>query len=456
MAHDMTRNMKEMAQDMTQTMTSQKAMKPPVNILNLPPELLDLILSFSASSAWTSLRLTCRHLYTRTLDTFARRFFHEVKTDLSEAHLVRLECLAKNAFFAPYVHCLQIKHSQATPHDKLQHLRLIRLPTGSGDRNLVNPGVPQLHDILQSFPNCSSFHFNVFMQGNGDPQEIEGLMPLTWGMIRIISIMHTLQPPSTELDIQCLFDDRGQDIQYLNGLELLLLVPLESVTVWGNVQHTSIGFASVNRPLQRHVFVDYAIKPRSLVLDAHFRAEGQTLTNWLLCTRPRLHLERLCLTRSHARTRVPIHPDHLRTLLSLHSPTLQELELSWLTGRVGEWIPILKFLAAAEFPELNYVLFKFLGESQAQIVQFPGLAEDPTVDGFPEEKIVVRSYHIPADSVSYRGLKCTLPSKRSQTLRGIDAFLGSICLKHLAARLRVLIEARVVVNGSLIKLIHLL
>lgn len=292
------------------------------------------------------------------------------------------------------------------------------------------------------------------MQGNGALRAKESLTPLTWGMILIISIMYTLQRNITELDIQCLFDDRGLDIQYLNGLELLLLVPLESVTVWGNVQHTSIGFASVNHPLQRQVFVDYAIKPRSLVLDAHFGAEGQTLTNWLLCTRPLLHLERLCLTRSHARTRVPIHPDHLRTLLSLHSPTLQELELSWLTGRVGEWIPILKFLAATEFPKLNYVLFKFLGESQAQIVQFPGLAEDPTVDGFPEEKIVVRSYHIPADSVSYRGPKMRIALQKIADSARYR--LGSIRFQHLAARLRVLIEARVVVNGSFIKLIHLL
>ncbi len=124
MAHDMTQNMANIAQeiadiaqsieDMAQTMTSKKVMKPPVSILNLPPELLDLILSFSASSAWAGLRLTCRHLYTHTLDTFARRFFHEVKTDLSETDLVRLECLAKNAIFAPYVHSLQIKHSQAS------------------------------------------------------------------------------------------------------------------------------------------------------------------------------------------------------------------------------------------------------------------------------------------------------------------------------------------------------
>lgn len=397
---NMAQNMKDMSQGMAQV--ASKLPEPPVGILNLPPELLDLVLSFSTSSDWTSLRLTCKHIYTHTLDTFARRFLHTLKTNISEADLPRLECLAENASLAPYVRSLQIEHRPAE-YDKPKYAKYIRHPEGSIEFEVEKPYAARLGDILRSFTNCSSFHFDGLIQNEKEPPSAEGDMTL------LLNIMDIIERPVTEVTFQCLFRGRDYNIRYRSCLEALLLAPLRnrlSGTVWEHVQHTSIGFASVNDPAQRHIFIDHAMNPRSLTLDAQLSVVGQTLMNHMLSATPQLPLERLRICRSQLMADYPVYPYELRIFLSRYSQTLEELEIYWVAVEMDGWIATLNFLAAAEFPRLKYVLFQCLIEGTSinwRTVVFPALLESPTLDGFPEEKIVVERYHFPADSVSYRG-----------------------------------------------------
>ncbi|BCS25393.1 uncharacterized protein APUU_50104S [Aspergillus puulaauensis] len=344
-------------------------------------------------------------IYTYTLDTLARRFFHKLKTDTSEASLARLECLAENTTLAPYVHGLQFEHRQAKNNSKLQYLDVAGLSNDNPDLNLMCSGIQQLYGILRSFTNCSSFQF---IQGSEGVPTTKGAMVLSFRVNLLITIMNAIQRPVGELDIQCLLDGRDGDIHNLGGIGFTLLAPLIgkiSGTDGGILQHILISVAPAKYPLQRHICIDYTAKPRSLVVDAQFKAEGHTLMSYILLDRPLIHLERLSLARSNAA--VPVRTRDLCSFLSLYSQTLQELELSWVTVKVGEWIPILRLLAATEFTDLKYVRFEGLVEStvpQGQMVQFLDLVRDPTVYGL-SEKIVVESHHAPADSVSYRGTR---------------------------------------------------
>lgn len=291
---DMAQDIAHMARslDLMAQVTSKMSIKPPVSILNLPPELLDLVLSFSAGSDCASLRLTCRQIYTYTLDTLARRFFHKLKTDTSEASLARLECLAENITLAPYVHGLQFEHRQAKNHNKLQYLNVAGLSNDNPDLNLMCSGIQQLYGILRSFTNCSSFQF---IQGSEGVPTTKGAMVLSFRVNLLITIMNAIQRPVKELDIQCLLDGRDGDIHNLGGIGFTLLAPLIgkiSGTDGGILQHILISVAPAKYPLQRHICIDYTAKPRSLVVDAQFKAEGHTLMSYILLDRPLLHLER--------------------------------------------------------------------------------------------------------------------------------------------------------------------
>jgi hypothetical protein len=126
-------------------------------LLNLPVELMEMIIGELLTTDVLSIRLTCRNLEQKTRDYCGRNVFANVRTDLSRGSLWDLAKIAEHVILSDYAKTMIIP--QCSPERMLG--RGHYWPRHNG---LIGPseGFETLKDILlNKLPNCRSFHIEA-------------------------------------------------------------------------------------------------------------------------------------------------------------------------------------------------------------------------------------------------------------------------------------------------------
>ena len=126
----------------------------------LATEIIELIATFVEPADLRSLRLVCRELYRKTLDSFGIASFTTIHTDLSYQSLERIESISGSEHYAIHVRCLHIENSpdgvMGQGFDWPRHF------SGCLAGNL--DGANLLRDLLsQRLHNCRSSHIDPYL-----------------------------------------------------------------------------------------------------------------------------------------------------------------------------------------------------------------------------------------------------------------------------------------------------
>ncbi|KAL4954460.1 hypothetical protein BDW69DRAFT_183507 [Aspergillus filifer] len=131
--------------------------KLPIEMADLPPELMDSIASYLPSASIISLRSTSRYNYHTTTTQFAARFFTSICTDLSFDSFLRLNNISEDPRFALNVKA--IRFTRKRPNNVGHGVFWPR----TGIYRQIDPdcdAVALVAEIIRRLENCTSFDFH--------------------------------------------------------------------------------------------------------------------------------------------------------------------------------------------------------------------------------------------------------------------------------------------------------
>ncbi|KAL3473952.1 hypothetical protein BJX99DRAFT_260799 [Aspergillus californicus] len=370
-------------------------------ILDLPPELLDIIASFVYPYDVRPLRQTCRYIYSCTSRCFARTELDIIRTDLSFRSLLRLEDIARHKGFAPYVNTLVIENEYG--NDIGQGIAWEW--DAFGNLDLQQAGVHRVQAILQSFKNCRSFQFARYRscEDNKTPE------PLALGeainMTLTIAVNLKRQIKAFDMfDIWSRSAEPDAECRDLKGLTMMPTEWPEFMDVWPTVSSLVLSYQAGSPsgvPVSLALnLLQHAPKLRRLHVDSAWSTGGASIMDYLLSTKLGFELEEL-----HLGTAASVRGDDLQTFLSEHRRTLRTLIFDELNLQPGNWIPTLCSMTTG-FPKLSSVNFTDISEGlprDTHWVDYPELAKSLGT------KIISRLHDLDRSSrvwsVFYRGPK---------------------------------------------------
>ncbi|KAB8217913.1 hypothetical protein BDV33DRAFT_131863 [Aspergillus novoparasiticus] len=342
-------------------------------LCKLPEELVENIVAFLGAGGTgieylCALRLTCAHLYEKSLHYFGRAVLHTIRTDLGFISLDRLLKLAGDNRLKDHVHHLLIRGV----FNSRMGLGFQWKRHNSGQLEVEqSPGARWLREVLLSFPNCRSFTVHLDYGWN-DSSEHSRLGPSD-GITMIMDIIAETgipvrsfsvyaHPSSSgfafnDVDPRCLQFDILQDPTFINS--------------WAHVEKLKFHHNFVPGNIGEWVASVIALAPRLKTLEISFdyTPDAQIITTRLVSGPVVLsELRELTLTEASE-----MEWDELLTLLRFTCRTLRCLKLERLQLKGGTWIPLLVQLY--QFPLLEDLTLFWLSTSQKRVLHFVSLPE---------------------------------------------------------------------------------
>ncbi|KNG87363.1 hypothetical protein ANOM_005916 [Aspergillus nomiae NRRL 13137] len=343
-------------------------------LCKLPEELVDNIVAFlsagdSEERYLCALRLTCKHLYRKSLHYFGRVVLHTVRTDLCFISLQRLMRLAADDRLKDHVHHLLIRGAFNSCMGA--GFQWMRHSTGPLDMK-QSLGARWLRHVLLSLPNCRSFSINL-NYGWNDSSAHSRLGPSD-GINMITNIIaetgipvrsfHVYAYPSSsrfafnDVDPRCLQFDTLKNQTFINS--------------WAHVEKLRFQHNFIPGNIGEWVarVITLAPKLKTLEISYDYTPEAQIITTRLASGPGVLsELRELVLTEASE-----MDSDELLTLLRFTCRMLQCLKLERLQlKKGGTWIPLLTLLD--QFPLLEDLHLFWLSTGQRKVLHFVSLTE---------------------------------------------------------------------------------
>ena len=315
-----------------------------------------------------SLRLVCRELNGKTINSFGLANFATIQTDLSYTSLERIRNISKSEHFAAHVQCLHVKDS---PDGIIgQGFEWPRHFSGCLAEN--RNGTDLLRDLLsQRLPNCKSFL--IYSYDEYEPRhDTDRLVPSN-AVGLILSIV-----PEADLALQAF---TVQSSHHGNGrldtprLQIPLSQTPKFVKAWSQIEELVLDYAITTDQWDWVLhLISLAPKLRKLSLGFY---EGDTSFMQRLSSLNELNrLKELSL--GSARLTV----DAITSLLLKNRDTLHSLSLQYTAlDDEGKWSTVFENMKS-QFPQLqNLVLFWLKQGTNNSRVIFSKLLKYPVIPG---------------------------------------------------------------------------
>nr|AUW30731.1 hypothetical protein [Cladonia uncialis subsp. uncialis] len=331
-------------------------------------EIIELIATFVELADLRSLRLVCRELNRKTLNSFGLATFATIQTDLSHKSLERIRSISKSEHFAIHVQCLHVKDSA----DGIigQGFDWPRHSSGCLAGNLH--GTDLLRDLLsQRLLNCRSFL--IYSYDEYEPRHDTDRLVPSDAVGLILSIVAEADLALQSFTVQSSHHGNGR--LDTPRLQMPLSQTLEFVKAWSQIEELVLDYAITpdqwNWVLH---LISSVLKLRKLSLGFY---EGDTSFMQRLSSLHELNrLEELGL--GSARVTVDaITPLLLKNRDTLHSLSLQYTALD----DEGKWSTVLENMKG-QFPQLqNLVLFWLKQGTNNSRIIFSKLLKYPALPG---------------------------------------------------------------------------
>ncbi|RDW65753.1 uncharacterized protein DSM5745_09492 [Aspergillus mulundensis] len=175
----------------------------PTGLLDLPPELIDMIASYLETDWIGDFELeqfheVCRYIYQATFYQFCRRKFETIRVDFSVASWRHINRIINRPDIAPHVKALNI-YTSRNSNSPLCFGGGVEWPRSRGGRlNTKSKAVTRWHDAFAKLPNLSSFTirrpFNDFSPDETDAESDDdeyGPLTLTDLHVLMMSVFAT-------------------------------------------------------------------------------------------------------------------------------------------------------------------------------------------------------------------------------------------------------------------------
>jgi hypothetical protein len=331
-------------------------------------EIIELIATFLEPADLRSLRLVCRELNRKTLNSFGRANFATIQTDLSYESLERIRSISESEHFAIHVQCLHLKDS---PDGIIgQGFDWPRHSSGCLVENLN--GADLLRDLLsQRLLNCRSFL--IYSYDDYEPRHDTDRLVPSDAVGLILSIIAEAELALQSFTIQSSTHDNGR--LDTPRLQMPLSQTPKCVKAWSQIEELVLDFAitSDQGNWVLHL-ISSALKLRKLSLGFY---EGEKSFMQRLSSLHELNrLEELSLGSAM------VTVDAITSLLLKNRDTLHSLSLHYTALDVeGKWSTVLEDMKS-QFPQLqNLVLFWLKQRTNNGRVIFSKLSKYPVIPG---------------------------------------------------------------------------
>ncbi|KAE8386696.1 hypothetical protein BDV23DRAFT_187004 [Aspergillus alliaceus] len=337
----------------------------------LPEELVEQIASLldPRGLSLCNMRLTCVHLYNKTLHRFGCTVLHTIRTDLNAYGLQRLVELADDSRLRDYVHVLFIAQ-----------LPTVQMGTGLAwtrdDSGVMNVGqqlgARWLRRALLSMVNCKSFVVQLNYAW-------ERAKDLPFGPTDSITIiLSIIAEAGIAVKSFSVFSQPGMNIFAFNNvdgrrLHLPLLEEPAFIKAWAHIEKLRFDHNLIPDKVAQWVVKLIALAPnlKSLEIGFDYSVKAQLLMA-RLATDPGSELRELRFINA-----VEMKCDHLLTFLRFSRRTLRSLKLEHLQLVNGSWIDLLDELP--QFSLLDDLTLSWLSTGPKTILHFPSL-ENPLAE----------------------------------------------------------------------------
>lgn len=334
----------------------------------LATEIIELIATFIEPADLLSLRLVCRELNRKTLNSFGRVNFATIHTDLSHKNLERIRSISESEHFARHVKCLQIR---ASPDGTIgQGFGWPRDSSGCLAGNLN--GADLLRYLLsQRLHNCRSFV--IYHADEYEPRHDTDRLVPSDAVGLILSIVAEADLALQSFIVQCShYGNRRLDTP---RLQMPLSQTPTFVKAWSQIEELALDYAITSDQWNwvRHL-ISSALKLRKLSLG--YNEADASFMHQLSSLHELNRLEELSLRPA----RVTL--DAITSLLHKNRDTLHSLSLqdTALDGE-GTWTMVFENMKG-QFPRLqNLVLFLLKEGTNSSRRIFPELFKYPVIPG---------------------------------------------------------------------------
>ena len=339
-----------------------------LRVLTLAIEIIELIATFVELADLRSLRLVCRELNRKTLNSFGLANFATIQTDLSHKSLERIRSISNTEHFAIHVQCLHVKHS---PDGIIgEGFDWPRHSSGCLAGNLN--GTDLLRDLLsQRLLNCRSFL--IYSYDEYEPRhDTDRLVPGD-AVGLILSILAEADLALQSFTVQSRHHGNGR--LDTPRLQMPLSQTPKFIKAWSQIEELVLDYAITPDQWSWVLhLISLVLKLRKLSLGFY---EGDTSFMQRLSSLHELNrLEELRL--GSARVTVDaITPLLLKNHDTLHSLSLQYTALD----DEGKWSTVLENMKS-QFPHLqNLVLFWLKQGTNNSRIIFSKLLKYPVLPG---------------------------------------------------------------------------
>lgn len=331
-------------------------------------EIIELIATFVELADLRSLRLVCRDLNRKTLNSFGLATFATIQTDLSHKSLDRIRSISKSEHFAIHVQCLHVKDS---PDGIIgQGFDWPRHSSGCLAENLN--GADLLRDLLsQRLLNCRSFL--IYSYDEYEPRHDTDRLVPSDAVGLILSIVAEADLALQSFTVQSRHHGHGR--LDTPRLQMPLSQTPKFIKAWSQIEELVLDYAITPDQWSWVLhLISLVLKLRKLSLGFY---EGDTSFMQRLSSLHELNrLEELRL--GSARVTVDaITPLLLKNHDTLHSLSLQYTALD----DEGKWSTVLENMKS-QFPHLqNLVLFWLKQGTNNSRIIFSKLLKYPVLPG---------------------------------------------------------------------------
>ena len=331
-------------------------------------EIIELIATFLEPAYLRSLRLVCRELNRKTLNSFGRANFATIQTDLSYKSLERMRSISESEHFAIHVQCLHLKDS---PDGIIgQGFDWPRHSSGCLVKNLN--GADLLRDLLsQRLLKCRSFL--IYSCDEYEPRHDTDRLVPSDAVGLILSVIAEAELSLQSFTIQSSHHGNGR--LDTPRLQMPLSQTPKFVEAWSQIEELVLDFAITSDQWNWVLhLISSALKLRKLSLGFY---EGEkSFMQWLSSLHELNRLEELRLRSAM------VTVDAVTSLLLKNRDTLHSLSLHYtVLDDEGKWSTVLEDMKS-QFPQLqNLVLFWLKQRTNSGRVIFSKLSKYPVIPG---------------------------------------------------------------------------
>ena len=337
-------------------------------VLTLPTEIIELIATFVELADLRSLRLVCREINRKTLNSFGLANFATIQTDLSYKSLERIRSISNCEHFAIHVQRLHVKDS---PDGIIgQGFDWPRQLSGCLAGNLN--GTDLLRDLLsRRLLNCRSFL--IYSYDEYEPRHDTDRLVPSDAVGLILSIVAEADLALRSFTVQSSHHGNGR--LDTPRLQMPLSQTPKFIKAWSQIEELVLDYAITSDQWDWVLhLISSVLKLRKLSLGFY---EGDTSFMQRLSSLHELNrLEELRLGSAS------VTVDAITSLLLKNRDTLHSLSLQYIAlDDEGKWSTVLENMKS-QFPQLqNLVLFWLRqGTNNGRII-FSKLLKYPVIPG---------------------------------------------------------------------------